>query len=87
MGRTSGRKQREPRRRLNKPGWVSGAGSFGVQRCMVEDISPGGAQILAVRPDNIPAEFILSFSQSDRRGRRCRVVWRSGSKIGVEFEG
>lgn len=87
MWRSTGRKSRAPRRRLNKPGWISVEGDFGVQRCTVEDISDSGAQILAARPKAIPATFTLSFSQTDRRGRRCHVVWRTGAKLGVKFEG
>lgn len=84
---TPGRKQREPRRRLNKPGWISADGAFAVQRCTVENISPGGAQIHAAQASSIPDRFTLSFSQADRRGRRCRVVWRRGGTLGVRFEG
>ena len=86
MWRHTGKKQRETRRRLNKPGWISVDGAFGVQKCTVEDISQNGAQILAAQAQSIPKTFTLSFSQADRSGRRCHVVWRSGAKLGVRFE-
>jgi hypothetical protein len=47
------------------------------------DISPSGAKLITDEP--APKDFVLSFSQADRRGKRCHVVWRSGSKIGVKF--
>lgn len=81
----SGRKQREPRRRLNKPGWISAGGSFGVQRCTIENISAGGAQLLVANPRAVPSDFVLSFTQGERGGKRCHVVWRTGSTIGVRF--
>jgi PilZ domain len=83
---SSGRKAREPRRRLNKPGWISVGGGFAVQHCTIEDISERGAQLSSAEPKAIPKDFILSFSRGERRGKRCRVVWRAGSKLGVKFE-
>jgi hypothetical protein len=81
----AGRKPRGVRRRVDATGWISVDGSFGVQRCKVVDLSESGAQILADDPKSIPSTFGLSFSQADRRGRRCQVVWRDGLKIGVKF--
>jgi hypothetical protein len=80
-----GRKTRDPRRRLDSTGWISVAGSFGLLKCRVVDISRSGAQIVAEDPKAIPASFALLFSRADRRGTPCRVIWRSGHKIGVKF--
>lgn len=85
LWRSSGRKPREPRRRLNKPGWISAEGGFAVQRCMVENISNHGAQLSTADPKAIPGDFVLSFAQGERRGKRCHVVWRRGAKLGVRF--
>jgi hypothetical protein len=86
LWRLSGRKPREPRRRLNKPGWISAEGTFAVQRCTVENISDHGAQLSAADPKAIPKSFILSFAQGERRGKRCQVIWCRGPRLGVRFE-
>ena len=87
MWQFSGGKHRPPRRRRDKAGWIAVNGAFGLQRCAVEDISTGGAQIIVARTDQIPDAFTLTFSPSARSGRACRVVWRRRGKLGVRFEG
>ena len=51
---------------------------------MVTDISERGARLYA--DTEIPEIFTLSLSGEDRHLRRqCRVVWRLGGELGVEF--
>jgi hypothetical protein len=56
-----------------------------VQRCTVQNISQSGAQILAAHPRAISKTFTLPFSQANRSGKRCHVVWRTGAKLRVKF--
>jgi hypothetical protein len=51
---------------------------------MITDISDGGARLYS--EFDMPEKFTLSVS-SDRGDRRrdCRVVWRLGHELGVEF--
>ena len=76
------KKPREVRRRFDETAWISIDGAFGLQECRVLDFSAGGAQIQSSEP--VPDAFVLSFSR-ERRGRRCKVVWRKGQRIGVRF--
>ena len=80
-----GRKSRETRRKLDRPAWIVIDGAFGVRRCTLVDISEGGAQIRIENPSNVPKYFTLSFNQTERRGKSCKVVWRSSHSIGVQF--
>jgi hypothetical protein len=80
-----GRKSRETRRKLDRPAWIVIDGAFGVRRCALIDISEGGAQIRVDSPSNVPTYFTLSFNQNERRGKQCKVVWRSSSAVGVQF--
>ena len=80
-----GRKSRETRRKLDRPAWIVIDGAFGVRRCTLVDISEGGAQIRIENPSNVPKYFTLSFSQTERRGKSCKVVWRSFQRVGVAF--
>jgi hypothetical protein len=52
-------------------------------RGMLNNLSAGGACVSISGTKAIPAEFTLVFPPNTPR--RCRLVWRSGEKIGVEF--
>ena len=52
--------------------------------CMVTDISDGGARLYS--EIDMPPVFTLSVSRDGENMRReCRVVWRLGGELGVEF--
>ena len=51
--------------------------------CWISDISDGGARLHAERMD-MPDEFTLLLANRTQR-RECRVVWRLGHELGVEF--
>jgi len=80
----SGRKVRSHRRTSNQEAWISIDGTFGASRCSVLDISEGGAKIKIDDPTFVGPVFQLKFSRADR-GRRCKVSWRKGLVIGVQF--
>jgi len=50
----------------------------------VLDISEGGAKIKIEDPTFVGPVFQLKFSRADR-GKRCKVSWRKGLVIGVQF--
>jgi hypothetical protein len=74
--------KRAPRHSVNLNAWIRQKGSFGIQQCRVIEVSRTGAR-LEVEND-IPDNFLLSFSKSDP-GYRASVVWRRGTEVGVEF--
>jgi hypothetical protein len=52
--------------------------------CLVTDISERGARLYS--EIDMPEEFTLSLSGEGFDMRQdCRVVWRLGSELGVEF--
>jgi len=52
--------------------------------CMVTNISDGGARLYT--ETDVPPTFTLSVSGEGVKLRReCRVVWRLGGELGVEF--
>ena len=73
-----------PRRVINRIAkFHSGAGSL-PRDCMVTDISEQGARLYS--EIEIPERFTLSLSGEGHSVRReCRVVWRLGGELGVEF--
>lgn len=52
--------------------------------CLVWDQSETGAQIEVETTEGIPEEFNLIVT-AYARPRACRVVWRKGRKLGVNF--
>ena len=55
--------------------------------CEVLDIFEGGARLrpLMCAPDVMPDRFTLLLSSCGKVRRACRVAWRSGSQMGVQF--
>jgi hypothetical protein len=53
--------------------------------CVVVDISESGAKLKVLATQTIAEEFSLLIGGHSEVKRRCRVVWRSGSTIGVQF--
>ena len=49
------------------------------------DVWQSGAQISVDRNTNLPAEFVLMINAS--LARWCRVKWRKGEQVGIEFFG
>jgi len=51
--------------------------------CVVRNLSDGGACLKVASPIGIPDTFELRLDAASVR--RCRVVWRKATQIGVEF--
>jgi hypothetical protein len=54
--------------------------------CTVHDLSNSGALLEVSREEALPETFILVPDDGDPTGYPCRVVWRKGCRVGVEFE-
>jgi len=54
--------------------------------CRVVDVSQTGARLAMEEPVGLSNNFILALSERGKAVRRCRLVWASGSEIGVKFE-
>jgi hypothetical protein len=52
--------------------------------CLVWDQSETGAQIEVEVAETVPDEFTLSMT-AYAKPRRCKVAWRRGRKLGVNF--
>ena len=78
-------KQRDPRKSLRQPGWITFEGGFATRQCIVEDLSKTGAKITTEDPIVLPGSFRVAFARDARTGRNCDVVWRRGQTVGVKF--
>jgi len=55
-----------------------------VIHCTVQNITAGGACLKFANTFGLPETFDLTFEHGRTR-RPCRVVWRTGDKLGVTF--
>ena len=51
----------------------------------LDEISERGARLRVDAPEDVPERFTLLLKGDVVKVRRCQVVWRSASHIGVEF--
>jgi hypothetical protein len=76
-------RRRHERHSINRVAKIQSAGSL-PRDCLVTDISDGGARLYA-ESIVIPDQFVLLLTGSRTQRKECRVVWRLGNEIGVEF--
>ncbi|HEV1998886.1 MAG TPA: PilZ domain-containing protein [Xanthobacteraceae bacterium] len=73
-----------PRHRTYKAAHIAFLGHAAAIDCVVRNLSDTGASLEVASPMGIPDAFDLMF-EGDDSVRRCRVIWRKETKIGVEF--
>ncbi|MGH6769058.1 MAG: PilZ domain-containing protein [Xanthobacteraceae bacterium] len=73
------------RQPLHYPAWILLRPDHAPLQCMLSDVSNSGAKIAVSDDHELPEEFILILSPGGGTRRNCRVVWREGGRLGVEF--
>ncbi len=53
--------------------------------CIIADISESGARLVLDRDKELPERLILLLTEKEGARRSCRVIWRTGTTVGVEF--
>jgi len=71
------------RGRTLKAGTISFNGAGGID-CRVRNMSPGGACLEVSSQVDVPNDFVLVVGY-DKFMQTCHVVWRSDTRLGVEF--
>lgn len=54
-------------------------------RCMLQNISEGGAMAVLAEAVDLPPFFVFEIPGNFAIVRRCRLAWRDGLYIGMEF--
>jgi len=54
--------------------------------CRVRNLSPAGACLEVASQVGIPDDFVLVI-EHDHFKQPCHVIWRTATRIGVEFHG
>jgi hypothetical protein len=78
--------QRRSRRRTMRYHAVLVLDGDAVQGCTLSDISDTGARIDVETAEQLPDSFTLILSGNGAPQRKCRVVWRQPTQVGVNFE-
>jgi len=78
-------KRKSPRKKIKAVGFLYTAEGWPLGECQIKDISTGGARFAHALSDELPAEFLLSFSRDGKVRRRCEVRWRNEKEVGVRF--
>ena len=73
------------RRSIRYPAYVDLGPDVPLRACMLCNVSQGGAELSVSDLDSLPEHFTLALSIDGGAQRRCRVVWKADSQIGVEF--
>jgi hypothetical protein len=77
-------RRKEPRRIINRVAHFHNEICPAPRACTVTNISDGGARLYS--EIDMPPTFTLSVSGEGVSLRReCRVIWRLGGELGVEF--
>lgn len=53
--------------------------------CEIADISETGARLVLEGEFALPERFVLLLTRSGEARRSCRLVWRDGLTVGVQF--
>jgi hypothetical protein len=82
-------RRQDQRKGLRRPSRRAAEVIFGAHepaaRCVICDMSDGGARLALVRPRvDLPSTFTLVLSKDTAR-RNCQVVWTDKRYVGVKF--
>ena len=72
------------RHRTLKAGRISFNRAGGID-CRVRNLSPAGACLEVASQAGIPEDFVLVV-ESDHLKQQCHVIWRTATRLGVEFK-
>jgi PilZ domain len=77
--------RKKPRRQFHYNASILTDGNKSPSPCAISDISESGARLQLESEFELPERFILLLTKSGEARRHCRVVWRNGLFVGVEF--
>lgn len=80
------RENRKTRHNLWQDAWVTFDGGFAKRNCVVLDLSTTGAKLQLKDLSATSAQNLgLALSKDVHQSTPCRVIWRRGSLVGVQF--
>jgi hypothetical protein len=83
--RTSAELRKRPRRQFHYSAKIVTDDSAPPRTCTISDVSHIGARLVLDSDEELPDRFILLLTRNGGARRRCRIIWRTGLSVGVEF--
>ncbi len=80
-----GELRRKPRRPMHCTAWILVDEQLPSIKCTIADVSELGTRVILQSEQDLPDHFILLFTENGRARRNCRLVWRTGLSVGIEF--
>jgi hypothetical protein len=77
--------RKKPRRQFHYAARIFTDQKVPLIACTLSDVSATGARVVLKGDQDLPDRFLLLLTESGGARRNCRVVWRSGATVGVEF--
>ena len=78
-------RRKVPRHRTLKAGLIAFNRAAAIE-CRVRNLSPIGACLDVASQIGIPEEFMLVVEHENLK-KKCRVIWRNPTRLGIEFVG
>jgi PilZ domain len=78
-------RRKNARHRTLKAGSISFNRAAGID-CRVRNLSPAGACLEVQSQAGIPDDFVLVI-ETEHLKQPCHVIWRTATRVGVEFRG
>lgn len=69
--------------RTRRAAWIDVGGNAKPTRCVLWDVSEGGARLAPAQASKLPDIFTLILDKTT--AHRCSVVWRKGPLVGVRY--
>jgi len=77
--------RKKPRRAFHYSAKILTDGSSPPRKCIISDVSHTGARLVLEADGELPDRFVLLLTRNGGARRRCRLVWRTGLTVGVQF--
>jgi PilZ domain len=77
--------RKDRRQSASAPGYLYSTDGWPLGECQLVDVSKTGAKLVHEIEDEMPAQFMLSFSRNGKVRRQCQTVWKKENEIGVRF--
>jgi hypothetical protein len=78
-------KRKNLRQPIQRHVWIDLGNGAPLIECALGNMSDTGAKLVLPGRRQLPSQFILCLAQDGRVARKCRIAWKEGDTIGVEF--
>lgn len=77
--------RRKARRQLQGAAWILLDNQTPPIKCAMVDLSVLGTSVVLQSEEDLPNHFALLLAEDGSAWFNCRLVWRTGLKVGIEF--